>query len=97
MQKDINNIIASNISSAEKSNLINTRMRDVKAYLELCCGKKLDEKALIRSMKPYNLSVGDGSYYVVVLWAEGKFNKIVPNEFVETKTISELIDILAGK
>lgn len=75
----------------------NAHRDDVKAYLELCCGKKLDEKALIRSMKPYNLSVGDGSYYVVVLWAEGKFNKIVPNEFVETKTISELIDILAGK
>lgn len=32
--KDINDIIASNISSAEKSNLINTRMRDVKVYLE---------------------------------------------------------------
>ena len=32
--KDINDIIASNISSAEKSNLINARMRDVKVYLE---------------------------------------------------------------
>ena len=75
----------------------NAYRNDVKAYLEACCGTKIDEKAPIRSMKPCNLSVGDGSYYVVVLWAEGKFNKVVPNDFVESKTIGELIDILAGK
>lgn len=69
----------------------------VKNFLDICCGMKLDEKAPISSMKPESLPDGDRPHYMVVYWAECKFDKVVPNDFVESKTIGELIDILAGK
>lgn len=68
----------------------------VKQFISECIKDNLDESAMIKTLKP-DYSCGDKDYYVVVHWAEGRFHKAVPNEFVETKTVGELIDYLITK
>lgn len=67
----------------------------VKKYLATCC--HVEENELIETQPITTLSseFDEQDYYVVVFWAESQFNKAVPNEFVETKTIGDLIDFLA--
>ena len=73
-----------------------TRAR-VKKFLMSSCGVKvLDESQLITTLKP-DVPGGDKPYYTVVAWAENKFHKRIDNEFVETKTIRELINALVSE
>lgn len=70
-----------------------TRAR-VKKFLMSSCGVKvLDESLPIITLKP-DVPSGEKPYFTVVAWAENKFNKSIPNDFVETKTIGELITAL---
>ena len=81
--------------TAKKS--FNSRKK-VKEFIAACCGIKpdeLDEDAPISSLRP-DVECGDRPHYLVVYWAEGRFNKLIPNEFVEEKSIGELISAFAG-
>jgi len=72
--------------------------KKVKEFIAGCCGIKpdeLDENAPISSLKP-DVECGGRPHYLVVYWAEGRFNKLIPNEFVEEKSIGELISAFAG-
>jgi len=71
----------------------------VKAFIASCCGvdeSDLNEKAPIKTLKA-DVDCGARPHYMVVFWAEGRFNKMIPNEFIESKTVGDLIDALAGK
>lgn len=66
----------------------------VKKFLTRSCGvASLDEKLPITSLVP-DISGGNKPYYTVVAWAENRFNKRIDNQFVENRTIGELIDVL---
>lgn len=70
----------------------------VKSYIADCCEKsteEIDEEAPITTLVPIIGICGKNDYYVVVMWCEGEFNKIVSNDFVETRTIGDLITFLA--
>lgn len=70
----------------------------VKRYLAYCCNieeEQLQEDQPIRTLHS-GMDTDEKAYYNVVFWMETKFNKVVPNDFVETKTIGELIDFLAA-
>lgn len=66
----------------------------VKRFLTRSCGvSSLNEKLPITSLVP-DISGGNKPYYTVVAWAENRFRKRIDNQFVENKTIGELIDML---
>lgn len=70
----------------------------VKSYIADCCEinvEEVDEDAPITSLTPAIGGGGARNYYQIVMWCESKFNKIVQNEFVETKTIGDLINFFA--
>ena len=71
-----------------------TSRATVKKFLTRSCGvASLDEKLPITSLVP-DISGGNKPYYTVVAWAENRFNKRIDNQFVENRTIGELIDVL---
>ena len=66
----------------------------VKKFLMRSCGMKtIDENQPITTLKP-DVPGGDKPYYTVIAWTESKFHKRLDNEFIENKTIGELITAL---
>ena len=65
----------------------------VKSYLTDCCnGKEIDESLPIIQLRS---DVTDNPY-VIVHWLEGRFCRILNNQFVEQKTVGELLDFFAN-
>ncbi len=72
----------------------------IKSYLADSCGiepEDIDEKASIKTLTPSIEKCGEMSYYLVILWLEDTFKKTVNNNFIENKTIGDLIDFFTEK
>ena len=72
-----------------------TRARVKKFIMGSCGVKTLDESLPITTLRP-DVIGGEKPYYTVVSWVESKFGKRLDNEFVESKTIGELINAMSA-
>lgn len=93
--RKISQLIAASQKPATTSN-------DVMAFLADCLGTTAEAVNLgnpITNMRPHipgitTSETQSDDYYVVVFLLESQFDKVVPNEFVENKTIGELVEFL---
>lgn len=70
----------------------------VKHYLAECLElpnvSALNENLPITELTT-SLIEGEKAYYVIIHWLEARFKSTIPNDFVESKTVGELIDLLS--